>query len=83
LQIQERKDKLHKPDTSRTNPYTFGKIFTDHMLTIDYTNEKGWHAPKIEARAPFPLATTATSLHYGISAFEGLAIFKNEKNGKP
>lgn len=25
----------------------FGKIFTDHMLTIDWNKEKGWDAPQI------------------------------------
>lgn len=53
------------------------------MLSIDYTADNGWQAPKIIPYAPFPIATTATSLHYGISAFEGMAVFKNQSSGKP
>ena len=25
----------------------FGKIFTDHMFVMDYTEGKGWHDPRI------------------------------------
>jgi hypothetical protein len=25
----------------------FGKVFTDHMLTIDWTRDSGWHDPEI------------------------------------
>jgi hypothetical protein len=25
----------------------FGKHFSDHMLQVDWTNDKGWAAPKI------------------------------------
>lgn len=33
--------------------------------------------------APFKIATTATSLHYGISAYEGLSVVKNKTTGIP
>ena len=26
----------------------FGKVFTDHMLTIDWTKDGGWEAPQIQ-----------------------------------
>ena len=26
----------------------FGKIFTDHMFVMNYTEGKGWHDPRIE-----------------------------------
>ena len=29
------------------NKLAFGKIFTDHMLTIDWNKEEGWAAPQI------------------------------------
>ena len=25
----------------------FGKIFTDHMLVVDWTRDRGWHDPEI------------------------------------
>ena len=83
LEVHERPVKLIKPAVTATNPYTFGKVFTDHMLSIDYSADKGWAAPQIVPYAPFEIATTATSLHYGISTYEGLSVVKNTINGIP
>ena len=47
------------------------------MIQIDYTAEKGWAAPKIVPYGSFPVAITASSLHYGISAYEGITVVKN------
>ena len=30
----------------------FGKIFTDHMFTMRYTEGQGWHDAKIEPYGP-------------------------------
>ncbi len=30
----------------------FGRVFTDHMAVIRYTEGKGWHDAKITARKP-------------------------------
>merc|ERR1739838_1129516 len=32
----------------------FGKVFTDHMLTIDWTKDGGWEAPQIQPFENFP-----------------------------
>ena len=32
---------------------------------------------------PLKIDTTATSLHYGISAFEGISVVKNSETGHP
>ena len=29
------------------NKLAFGKVFTDHMLTIDWSKSKGWESPQI------------------------------------
>jgi len=47
------------------------------MIQIDYTAENGWNAPKIVPYGSFPVAITASSLHYGISAYEGITVVKN------
>jgi len=44
------------------------------MLSIDWTKEKGWEAPKIIPYGPIKLETSATSLHYGISVHEGINV---------
>jgi branched-chain amino acid aminotransferase len=81
--IEEREVRLIKPMPSTTNPYVFGRLFTDHMLSIDYTEAQGWSKPKIQPYGPFTIATTATSLHYGISCYEGISIVQNAKTSRP
>jgi branched-chain amino acid aminotransferase len=61
----------------------FGRHFTDHMLEINWDFEHGWHNPAIIPYGPIKIAPTATSLHYGISAYEGISSMLNEKTKKP
>ena len=37
----------------------FGKVFTDHMVTIRYTEGQGWHDAKVTARQPLVLDALA------------------------
>ena len=30
----------------------FGQVFTDHMITIDYTEGEGWHDARLEPYGP-------------------------------
>jgi len=62
--------------------YSFGKLFTDHMLSIDWTKAGGWDKPKIIPYGPIQLETSATALHYGISVHEGISVVENSKTGK-
>ena len=64
------------------NEGTFGKLFTDHMLSVQWTKTGGWEAPEIIPYGPIKLATSATSLHYGISVFEGVSVVQNAKSDK-
>ena len=49
----------------------FGKLFTDHMLVVNWDDVIGWHTPQIKPYAPFSLDPAASVLHYGLEAFEG------------
>lgn len=80
LTIQEVDIKKIKP--MRQGQFTFGREYTDHMVTIDWSKEGGWEAPKIVPHGPIKLETSATALHYGISCYEGISIVKNRKSGK-
>ena len=53
------------------------------MFQVDWDFNSGWGKPRITPYEPIRIDTTATSLHYGISAFEGLSVVKNAKTGKP
>lgn len=59
----------------------FGRVFTDHMVMIRYSDKKGWHDAKITARAPLLLDPASAVLHYAQEIFEGLKAYKLT-NGK-
>ncbi|MBD0323633.1 MAG: branched-chain amino acid aminotransferase [Aldersonia sp.] len=54
----------------------FGKFFTDHMVSIDYTAADGWTEPRVEPYAPLLLDPAAMVLHYGQAIFEGLKAYR-------
>ena len=56
----------------------FGTIFTDYMFNMDYTQEKGWHAPRIEPYSPISMDPSTMVLHYGQAVFEGLKAYRTE-----
>lgn len=57
----------------------FGRIFTDHMLTIAYTAGKGWHDAMIRPYENFSLSPACSVLHYSQTIFEGLKAYRAEK----
>ncbi|WP_101910870.1 branched-chain amino acid aminotransferase [Marasmitruncus massiliensis] len=54
----------------------FGQIFTDHMFLMDYSNEKGWHDPRIVPYGPIPLDPSAACFHYAQEIFEGMKAYR-------
>ncbi len=70
----------------------FGRVFTDHMATIRWTQDQGWHDARIRAREPIMLDPAAAVLHYGQEIFEGLkaytrsdgsiALFRPDQNAR-
>jgi branched-chain amino acid aminotransferase len=59
----------------------FGRIFTDHMATIRWTRDIGWHDAQIEARRPFEIDPACSVLHYAQEIFEGMKAYRS-KDGK-
>src|SRR4051794_20030328 len=53
----------------------FGRVFTDHMVTIRYAEGKGWYDARVEARGPIPLDPASAVLHYAQEIFEGLKAY--------
>jgi branched-chain amino acid aminotransferase len=54
----------------------FGKVFTDHMVTIEWSEGRGWHDATIGPRGPLTLDPAAAVLHYAQEIFEGLKAYK-------
>ncbi len=69
----------------------FGRVFTDHMATVRWSEGQGWHDGEIKARAPFSIDPASAVLHYAQEIFEGLkayragngvVLFRPERNAK-
>jgi branched-chain amino acid aminotransferase len=55
----------------------FGAAFTDHMVLVDWTADRGWHHHRLTGVAPLPLHPAAGALHYGQEIFEGLKVYRH------
>ena len=62
-------------------PLGFGKIFTDHMFVMNYTEGKGWHDARIVPFDRISLSPAAMVFHYGQEMFEGLKAYKGTDGG--
>ncbi|TQF03350.1 branched-chain amino acid aminotransferase [Kitasatospora acidiphila] len=54
----------------------FGRIFTDHMVTIRWTEGRGWHDAQLTPYAPMEIDPANMTLHYGQAIFEGLKAYR-------
>ena len=77
MKIKIEKTKILKPKPDKNN-LGFGKYFTDHMFIMDYSEEKGWHDPKIVPYGPLEIDPATAVLHYGQAIFEGMKAYKTE-----
>ena len=59
----------------------FGRIFTDHMVTIRYTKEKGWSGWKVEPRKSLELSAATMVFHYAQEIFEGMKAYRLPDGG--
>ncbi|UXN02334.1 branched-chain amino acid aminotransferase [Bartonella sp. HY406] len=67
--VSEREEVLKNPG--------FGKVFSDHMAVVEWSNEKGWHNARICARKPFEMDPAGAVLHYAQEIFEGMKAYRN------
>ncbi len=54
----------------------FGQIFTDHMITIQWTEDRGWHDARLQPYGPLTLDPATTVFHYAQEIFEGLKAYR-------
>ncbi len=59
----------------------FGKIFTDHMAVIRYSEQRGWHDARIQPRGPIQIDPACAVLHYAQEIFEGLKAYRTPDGG--
>jgi branched-chain amino acid aminotransferase len=56
----------------------FGTYFTDHMFTVEWTPERGWHDARITAYGPLTLDPATAVLHYAQEIFEGMKAYRHD-----
>lgn len=56
------------------NNLEFGRLFSDHMIDINYTNGK-WQQPAIVPYSPISFHPSMHVLHYGQAVFEGMKAY--------
>eukprot|EP00074_Homo_sapiens_P096694 XP_016875257.1 branched-chain-amino-acid aminotransferase, cytosolic isoform X1 [Homo sapiens] len=56
-----------KPDP---NNLVFGTVFTDHMLTVEWSSEFGWEKPHIKPLQNLSLHPGSSALHYAVEVFD-------------
>ncbi|WKD60746.1 Branched-chain-amino-acid aminotransferase [Corynebacterium ciconiae DSM 44920] len=56
----------------------FGKHFTDHMVTIEWSQEKGWHDARVRPYGPLSFDPATNVFHYGQAIFEGLKAYRHQ-----
>lgn len=53
----------------------FGRAFTEHMVTMKWTPEAGWHEGRLNPYHPFQIDPATAVLHYAQAIFEGLKAY--------
>ncbi len=76
LDIRIEKTTSPKEKPAKDAKLGFGKISTDHMFVMNYTEGKGWHDARIVPYQNLSLAPSAMVFHYGQEMFEGLKAYK-------
>src|SRR4051812_10671905 len=56
----------------------FGTYFTDHMFTVEWTPEQGWHDARVTPYGPLTLDPATAVLHYAQEIFEGMKAYRHE-----
>ncbi len=55
----------------------FGNHFTDHMVRVTWTPERGWHDGRVLPYGPIPMDPATAVLHYAQEIFEGLKAYRH------
>ncbi|MCM2359599.1 MAG: branched-chain amino acid aminotransferase [Geobacteraceae bacterium] len=71
-------DEKRKPRFTDESKLSFGRLFTDRMLLVEWKVDQGWVDARIEPYGPFVLDPACLVFHYAQEIFEGLKAYKWE-----
>ena len=56
----------------------WGRVFSPHLLKVDWTASDGWSTPRIQPHEPLQLSPAAMTLHYALQCFEGMKVYRGD-----
>jgi branched-chain amino acid aminotransferase len=68
LSAEERRVRLQDPG--------FGRVFSEHMISVRWTEGRGWHDAQLRPYGTVEVDPATMSLHYGQTIFEGLKAYR-------
>jgi branched-chain amino acid aminotransferase len=78
ITIQRVPERERKPKPKDESKLGFGKVYSDHMFTMQWAAERGWHEPVIGKYGPLQLDPATLVFHYGQTIFEGLKAYRTD-----
>lgn len=66
---------------ARMEGLAFGRVFSEHMVTLRYTAGQGWHSGQLEPYGPLELDPATMGLHYAQEIFEGYKAYRQPDGG--
>ena len=76
LEIKVTKTDSPKEKVADESKLGFGRVFSDHMFTMDWDKDGGWRDAKIVPYDYIQISPASTVLHYGSEIFEGLKAYR-------
>ena len=76
MEIKITKTTAPRPKPEDPRKLGFGTVFTDHMFTMEYDPDQGWHDPQILPLTELSIHPGAAVFHYGAEVFEGLKAYR-------
>ncbi len=79
FEIELRPTETPLPDEQRVRQMAdpgFGRYFTDNMVTISWSAERGWHDAQLHPYRPLELDPAVMTLHYGQAIFAGRKAYR-------
>jgi branched-chain amino acid aminotransferase len=68
-----------RPKPQDESKLGFGKVYADHMFTMQWTSGQGWVDAKVGKFDAIPMSPATLCLHYGQMIFEGLKAYRTDQ----
>ncbi len=77
FRIEVAPPEIRRPKPTDESALGFGRIYSDHMFTMRWTDGGGWTDPTVRPFSDLKLSPASLVLHYSQTIFEGLKAYRN------